>query len=80
MQLCQVDQRVDGAAAQVQGIYRPRPHAERLTVSGRLGRHAAEPGIDAVAPKGVLHPKYQLPARCFGYVGDPGDPRTWKLP
>jgi hypothetical protein len=28
----------------------------------------------------VLHPKYQLPARCFAHVGDPARPATWKLP
>jgi hypothetical protein len=63
-----------------QGIYRPRPNPERLTVSRRLRRDAAEPDIDVAAQSGLLHPKYHLPARCFGYVGDPGDPRTWKLP
>jgi hypothetical protein len=28
----------------------------------------------------LLHPKYQLPARCFAYVGRPDRPTTWKLP
>lgn len=28
----------------------------------------------------LLHPKYHLPAQCFGYVGDYSKPRTWKLP
>jgi hypothetical protein len=28
----------------------------------------------------LLHPKYRLPARCFGFVGSHSDPRTWKLP
>jgi hypothetical protein len=27
-----------------------------------------------------LHPKYQLPARCFALVGNASDPSTWKLP
>lgn len=27
-----------------------------------------------------LDSKYRLPARCFAYVGDHADPRTWKLP
>lgn len=31
-----------------------------------------------IAP--LLHPKYQLPARCFAYVGNANDPSTWKLP
>ena len=63
-----------------QGIYRPRPHPERITVSGRLRSSGAGPAVDTVAQGCLLHPKYHLPARCFGYVGDPGDPRTWKLP
>ncbi len=28
----------------------------------------------------LLHPKYKLPASCFAYVGDAGNPSTWKLP
>lgn len=28
----------------------------------------------------LMHPKYQLPARCFAYVGDPQRTSTWKLP
>lgn len=28
----------------------------------------------------LLHPKYQLPARCFAFVGHPEQPTTWKLP
>ena len=28
----------------------------------------------------LLHPKYKRPAKCFAYVGDTRDPRTWKLP
>lgn len=28
----------------------------------------------------LLHPKYKIPARCFGYVGDATDTKTWKLP
>jgi hypothetical protein len=30
--------------------------------------------------EGLLHPKYQLPARCFAFVGHPDRPATWKLP
>jgi hypothetical protein len=26
------------------------------------------------------HPRYRLPARCFAYAGDLGDPDSWKLP
>ncbi len=28
----------------------------------------------------LLHPKYQLPARCFAYVGHPQRTSSWKLP
>jgi hypothetical protein len=28
----------------------------------------------------LLHPKYQLPARCFAYIGHPQRTSTWKLP
>jgi len=28
----------------------------------------------------LLHHKYKLPARCFAYVPDASDPKTWKLP
>lgn len=31
-------------------------------------------------PPDLLHHKYQLPARCFAYVGNAADPSTWKLP
>lgn len=36
--------------------------------------------IQSAASTGRLHPTYKLPARCFAYVGDPEDTRTWKLP
>jgi hypothetical protein len=44
------------------------------------------PEAAAAAPPGLagddtlLHPKYQLPAGCFAYVGDPQRTATWKLP
>lgn len=50
------------------GIYRTPPTATCEMVE-RL------PGDDD-----LLHPKYQLPARCFAYVGHPRRPVTWKLP
>ena len=27
-----------------------------------------------------MHPKYQVPAACFAYVGNAAKPSTWKLP
>ena len=50
------------------GIYRtPQPAA------------AAE-GQQVPGEDDLLHPKYQLPARCFAYVGHPQHTSTWKLP
>lgn len=41
----------------------------------------AEPVIDVPSDEGsILHPRYQLPARCFAYVGHAERPVTWKLP
>src|SRR5262249_29252243 len=36
--------------------------------------------IGAGTPNVILHPKYLLPASCFGYVGDASQPHTWHLP
>ncbi len=64
----------------VHGIYRPREDAEDAAL--RLLPEAAieEPPEATVSGEAILHPKYGIPARCFGYVGDASDPRTWKLP
>lgn len=61
----------------VHGIYRPCP-----TVTGDL----AWPAADTATPahpgdmEGLRDHKYHLPSRCFGYVGDPANAETWKLP
>lgn len=62
------------------GIYR-----ERDDVSGALLRllpdaTAASPGAGIEAADELVDRKYHLPARCFAYVGNAADPRTWKLP
>lgn len=61
------------------GIYRGRqdPAGAALRLLPR-----AEDGLQLpdAAGQAVLHPKYQLPARCFAYVGNAGDPKTWHLP
>lgn len=62
------------------GIYRDRPDGERngyrpLPVTPEPERA----GADAPSAE-ILHPRYQRPARCFGYVGDASKPTTWKLP
>jgi hypothetical protein len=64
----------------VHGIYRARADVH----DAALRLLPDEPEIDAPAlaeaDAGLLHPKYQIPAHCFAYVGHAGDPRTWKLP
>ncbi|MGD0949860.1 MAG: hypothetical protein ABSA52_20825 [Candidatus Binatia bacterium] len=64
----------------VQGIYRPR--TETGDAALRLLPEMPAPTTPAAdsEPEGLLHPKYKLPARCFGYVGNAADIRTWKLP
>ena len=41
---------------------------------------AAIKQIQSSAPVELLHPKYKLPARCFAYVGNEADTKSWKLP
>lgn len=65
----------------VHGIYRdvePLPTAQAALPE--------EPGQGTTTPEPppadgeVLHHKYHVPARCFGYVGDASKPASWKLP
>ena len=62
------------------GIYRPRDHAAgaRLDLLPRVD-DTLSPATDR-QPPGILHPKYQLPATSFAYVGSAADPKTWHLP
>ena len=46
----------------------------------RAVQSAAAPGGQAPGDDDLLHPRYQLPARCFAYVGHPQRTSTWKLP
>jgi hypothetical protein len=62
------------------GIYRParqRPQGTALPENWENAFGGA--GILTVSEE-LLHPKYQLPSRCFAYVGDAEDPRSWHLP
>jgi hypothetical protein len=61
----------------VHGIYRPCPG-----VGSDLSWPAADTPIpaQAAAAGGLRDHKYHLPSRCFGYVGDPSNVETWKLP
>ncbi len=66
----------------VHGIYRDRTDGQGTVTLDLLPKPASPtneddpPGVG----DGLLHPKYQLPARCFAYVGRADDPHTWKLP
>jgi hypothetical protein len=64
----------------VHGVYRPREgDDDRVLVEEQAPSETVQPAIVPVEGE-LLHPKYKLPARCFGYVGNAADPRTWKLP
>jgi hypothetical protein len=64
----------------VHGIYRPRE--DRKDAAFRLLPEdtVAPTRLPETAQDELLHPKYKLPARCFAYVGNAADVRTWKLP
>jgi hypothetical protein len=63
----------------VHGVYRAREGAENLAlVEGTQPAAVTPESLDSLAE--MLHPKYKLPARCFGYVGSAANPHTWKLP
>lgn len=61
----------------VHGIYRECESVER---GWQFAGNDAAPDTMAKGADSLLHPKYQLPVRCFAYAGDANDPRTWKLP
>lgn len=62
------------------GIYRPRETDDDRTLADPLTGNHAPQTEPTPAPGELLHPKYHLPARCFAYVGNAADPRTWSLP
>jgi hypothetical protein len=62
-----------------QGIYRPRTEPGDAALRLLPEVPIVEPSV-APEPGTLLHPKYKLPAHSFGHVGNPADPRTWKLP
>jgi hypothetical protein len=61
------------------GIYRTCESRPDMSV---LLNHTNELGgqNNESTEQSLVHPKYQIPARCFAYVGDPSKPSTWKLP
>lgn len=64
----------------VHGIYRSRSETEDAVLRLLPEKPEIEVGAGEIAEEALLHPKYQIPAHCFAYVGNAGDPRTWKLP
>jgi hypothetical protein len=60
----------------IHGIYRP---CDAPAIAVSLGDDDALTA-DSPSDERTLHPKYKLPARCFAYVGDASNPKTWKLP
>lgn len=65
----------------VHGIYRPRPEA--ADTAWRLLPYTTSDvpaETDTMVSASLLHPKYQLPAWCFSYVGNASQPKTRKLP
>jgi hypothetical protein len=66
----------------VQGIWRERESngaAELRILPEEPVEVTPEAGTENAA-ECFLHPKYQLPATCFAYVGDHAKPHSWKLP
>lgn len=62
----------------VHGVYRTcEDFSQSLPVLEAISNSVTEES-PLVPP--LLHQKYQLPARCFAYVGDANDASTWKLP
>ena len=57
------------------GIYRPCESRPDLPAYSEQAGELADGSPSS--PDGlILHPKYQIPARCFAYVGDPAKPAT----
>jgi len=62
----------------VHGIYRPCP--QRSSALQLLPQELPATALSNDGTEHLLHPKYQLPAYGFAYVGNPSQPSTWKLP
>jgi hypothetical protein len=60
------------------GIYRTCPNSSVSVPVPEAKSVAANAGPSLADV--LLHPKYQLPARCFAYVGNANGASTWKLP
>ena len=59
------------------GIHKKGPRGIGGPILSRLGFGS----VAAELPEGVSrHPQYALPAHCFAFVGEYGNPRTWRFP
>lgn len=61
------------------GIYRP-VETGTGTAPELLPRQFTSDALEQPLFGGMLHPKYQIPAHCFAYVGHANKTSTWKLP
>ena len=77
--LASLEPQVDLWWLSTQGIYRARPQPVDAAISA-LDVNGAPGALEAATQPSLLHPKYQLPAPCFAYIGDANRPTTWKLP
>ncbi len=64
----------------VHGIYRPCVGTGDPSPRLLPGEPASAAAQSASTNGVLLHPKYEIPSRCFAYVGDATKPSTWKLP
>ncbi len=66
----------------IDGIYRERSETGEavLRLLPDPARAETQATANAEHDGQLLHHKYRLPARCFAYVGDASDTRTWSLP
>lgn len=63
------------------GIWRFRDEFEDASLRLLPEVASAEPAKnEELVSDDLLHPKYKIPARCFAYVGNAANPKTWKLP
>lgn len=64
----------------IDGVYRACESEPDISILTRLQEkddHERQSVNDSTE---IIHPKYQLPAQCFAYVGDSRKISTWKLP
>lgn len=64
----------------VHGIYRKREDREDAVLRLLPELEESIKGADTCLDEALVHPRYKLPARCFAYVPDASNPKSWKLP